>query len=184
MAAASRFCRGSLETADPFADGRLFVEQVAGFCRRRSITYVFPCHEDSLALREHEDILPEGVGLACPPADVIRRCIDKAQMSQFANSSGVAIPESAFPDSPDELLNAVADWGFPVVLKLRRANSGKGVYIETSISAIEQRIEQTLLPFFQREERAPYAQKFIDGDVLGSCFFAVDGKIRAFFGER
>ena len=164
--------------------GRRFVEQVAGICRANRITHVFPCHEDALVLREHARLLANGVQLVCPSAEVIRRCIDKAEMTQLAESAGVAIPRSLFPASAEALLEGVSAWELPVVLKLRRGNSGKGVYIESSRAGVAQRVEQTLKPYFEAGERLPYAQQFVDGQVLGACFFAVEGKMHAFFGER
>ncbi len=184
MAGASRFCRQSFVTADPFAEAEAFAKDVGEICRSQRIDIVFPCHEDALPLRHHEKVLPAGVRLACPPMDPLRECIDKARMTQLAEKAGLDIPRSIFPDSPEALLAGIESWPYPVVIKLRRANSGKGVYIEHSQAQVRARIQSHLEPYFDRDGRHPYAQHFVAGDVVGAGFLAIDGRMVAFFGER
>jgi carbamoylphosphate synthase large subunit len=185
MAGWSRFCIANAQVADHVQSPSTFVRDVASLVERWSIDVVLPCHEDSLALRRHESQLPTDVKLACPTLQLLEMGVDKADLTQLAMAAGVKVPESRFPSDIDEAEHDANEIGFPVVVKLRRSNSAKGVSIVHDPEALRATLDGP--PFVSAMEEAggfPILQAFLAGDVVGGCFLACNGQLTAFFGER
>jgi Carbamoyl-phosphate synthase L chain, ATP binding domain len=61
-----------------------------------------------------------------------RPILQRAQFIQLAKSEGVLVPETVIVSDPEELLDWIADAGFPMVLKADETSSGEGVYVARS----------------------------------------------------
>ena len=184
MASWSRFSSDGATVADPFGEPERYAREVAELVNRWAIDLIFPGHEDGLALRRHEDVLPEGVELACPVLGDFELGVDKVEMTRLAARIGVRTPRSAFPKTIDEALTAAADIGYPVVVKARRSNGGKGVRLVHGPDEMRILCSEGLLPFGEGATTFPFIQAFHQGAVVGGCMLAQHGRVVATFGER
>lgn len=179
----SRFSRDSARVPDPFGSPEGFVAGVAEIVNRWRIDVILPGHEDSIALRRNEDRF-QGVAIACPRADQLELGVDKARVTRAAIELGIPTPRTCFPSTVNEALEVAEEIGFPLVVKLRRGNSGKGVVFASDPAALRAELEGPLRPFTTDELRFPIIQKHLPGQVVGACFLAQQGELVAVFGER
>jgi len=184
MASWSRFTSEGATVADPFGEPERYAREVAALVNRWTIDVILPGHEDGLALRRHEDVLPDGVVLACPVLSDFERGVDKVEMTRLAARIGVKTPHSAFPETVDEALAAAAEIGYPVVAKARRSNGGKGVRRVDGPEELQALLGGGLQPFGDGAAGAPFIQAFHVGAILGGCMLAQRGSLVATFGER
>ena len=184
MCAWSRFTRAGAKVADPFTAPEAFSNDVAGLVKKWRIDVVLPGHEDGLVLRRWQHLLPSDVILACPDRATFETAVDKAEFARVALDAGLRVPRTRFPSSLDEAVAAARDVGFPVVVKVRRSNSGKGVRVAGSEASLREVLEGPFRRFSEKPERFPILQELVAGDVVGSCFLAQDGELLALFQER
>jgi len=184
MSGWSRFSRGSAAVADPFAAPEEFSKDVGRLVQRWSIDVVLPGHEDALALRQFEHHLPEGVQIACPLREQLERAVDKAEVTRAALAASVPVPASRFPASVDEAVADAESIGFPIVAKLRRSNSGKGVAAAGSTDDLVGILTGRFASFCSSPIRFPILQELLPGQVVGACFLAEKGRVVAVFAER
>ncbi len=184
MAAWSRFSRAAAVVADPFAEPEHYAQNVGDLVARWRIDVIFPGHEDGIALRRFEDRLPTGVVLACPPLAALERAVDKAEMTLVAQRAGIAVPESAFPTSVDEAAAAADAIGYPVVVKARRSNGGKGVRLVHDADGVRRVLDGDFESLCARTTSFPFLQKYHLGQVVGGCMLSEAGEMIASFGER
>lgn len=185
MTAFSRFCVSSAKVSDPFAASELFAREVATLVKRWDIDVVMPVHEDALVLREYETILPRTTILACPVLESLRIGVDKAHITRLAEEIGVPVPDSRFPRSVEEALDLAMVVGFPLVVKVARSNSAKGVAVVKSLDELGTVLSERFAGATQSSDGSfPYIQAFHEGSVVGGCFMARRGIIDGYFGER
>jgi glutathione synthase/RimK-type ligase-like ATP-grasp enzyme len=184
MTAWSRLTRAGAVVRDPFSQPEAFSRDVADLVRRWRIDAVFPGHEDALALRRYEALLPAGVVLACPPLDALLAAVDKGVTTRTALSAGLDVPTTAFPEHPDEAVGAADAIGYPVVLKLRRSNGGKGVVVAHDADEVRSAFTGPWAGIADRPGHVALVQRFVRGAVVGACFMANDGDPVAVYGER
>ena len=184
MAAWSRSSRAGAIVADPFALPEQYVADVAEIVERWAIDVILPGHEDALALQRGRSVVSEHVRIACPSLEHLELAVDKAAMTQVAAAAGITTPESAFPTSPAEAIEAATRIGYPVVAKARRSNGGKGVFLANDEQALRTALAGPLATLTRRPETHPFVQQFVDGTIVGSAFLARDGEVVATFGER
>lgn len=184
MSAWSRFCRADGVVADPFTVPEAFVRDVAALVSRWNIEVVMPGHEDAIPLREFAHLLPASTRLACPELEPLRLGVDKVELARIATAAGVLMPRTAFPRSVAEAMSSAPTVGFPLVVKLRRSNSAKGVRIARSLDQLHVILMGNFVANCADPEDFPFLQTFHEGTVVGGCFMARQGRIVASFGER
>ncbi len=184
MTAWSRLTRAGANVRNPFSQPEDFSRDVAELVRRWRIDVVFPGHEDALALRQYEGLLPKGVVLACPPLDALVGAIDKGVTTRAALAAGIDVPRTAFPEDRDEAIGAADAIGYPVVLKLRRSNGGKGVVVAYDADEVDSAFTGAWAGIADRRGPVALVQRFVRGAVVGACFMARDGAPVAVYGER
>ena len=184
MASWSRFSSEGATVADPFGEPERYARDVADLADRWALDVILPGHEDGLALRHHEDVLPESVVLACPVLGDFESGVDKVEMTRLAARIGVRTPHSAFPETVDEALTAAAEIGYPVVVKARRSNGGKGVRLVGGPDELWALFAGGLHPFGDGTAGFPFIQAFHRGAIVGGCMLAQSGSLVATFGER
>lgn len=184
MCAWSRFCRGSAVVADPFTAPEAFTKDVAGLVRCWAIDVVLPGHEDGLVLRRYEHLLPKGTRLACPERAEFENAVDKAWITRLAITAGVPVPATCFPAGIEQATADAADLGYPVVVKLRRSNSGKGVAAVGGPDELTALLKGRFARFCTSPERFPILQRRVAGPVVGACFLADSGRLVAVFQEH
>ena len=184
MASWSRFSSDGATVTDPFGEPFRYAREVADLVNRWAIDVILPGHEDGLALRRHEDVLPDGVILACPVLGDFERGVDKVEMTRLAAQLGVKTPRSAFPKTVDEAMAAAAEIGYPVVVKASRSNGGKGVRRVDGPEELRSLLDGGLQPFGDGVAGFPFIQAFHRGAIVGGCMLAQRGSLVATFGER
>jgi len=184
MCAWSRFSKDGARVADPFAAPEAFTRDVAELVERWRIDVVLPGHEDGLVLRRFQHLLPAGTALACPDLETFETSVDKAAFTRVALDAGLATPRTRFPSSVDEAIAGARDLGYPVVVKVRRSNSGKGVRVVHSDAELRELLEGPFVRFSETPHRFPILQEMVPGDVVGACFLAQRGEVLALFQER
>lgn len=181
MTAWSRFCKASDVTADPFEDEKAFLADINELVRKWDIDVIFPGHEDALVLRQFEDEFPAAVKLACPSLEELRTGVDKLTITRIAERAEVPAPLTLEPEK-DGVEAAATRIGYPVIFKLSRSNSAKGVFMLKN--------EEALVDFLDSEqglralESDFFLQRYHAGPVVGICFMAIAGRIQGSFAEQ
>lgn len=181
MSAWSRYCSDSAKTVDPFSSPEDFIRELEGLIRRWKIDILVPGHEDALIIREFQDRLSGFVTIACPTLEELQIGVDKLSITRLAEQVGVPVPHTLTP-SVSEICDSAEEMGFPLVLKLSRSNSAKGVFAMRSLSELRHFLQQPMAESLPQSNF--YLQKFHAGVVVGICFCAVNGQVQASFSER
>jgi len=169
---------------DPFEEPKAFVENVAALVRRWRIDAIFPGHEDAIPLQRLAGRLPAGVTIVSPPGPALVRAVDKGEMTRRAIEAGLTVPFTAFPDSVEAVEAEAERIGYPVVLKLRRSNGGKGVLVAEDRYDVRAAFDGPWAGLVDQPGQEPIVQRFVPGAVVGACFLAVEGTPIAVYGER
>ena len=184
MARFSRFVRGFDRVPDPFKEPEQYVTEISAIVKRRNIEILLPIHEDALAIQTYREILPENLLIACPPRSEISRVLDKYEIIKIADSAQVAVPKTVAPATIAEVDSLAQQLGFPLIIKTRRGNSGKGVFRVNSAEETRQKYSEIVKNFGLANNQLPILQEYIEGSVFGSCFLADRGEVKACFLER
>jgi predicted ATP-grasp superfamily ATP-dependent carboligase len=184
MSSWSRWSISSEYVPDPFTEPVEFTLAVVDLVGKWSIDIVLPGHEDALVLRGNEDLLPDHVLLATPGMEALELGFDKAAITRAAIEAGVPVPATRFPSSINEAQQAAREIGFPLVVKVRRSNSGKGVSLVGTVNELDSLFAGKYREVAANPARFPLLQEFVDGQVVGACFLARAGEPEAVFQER
>ncbi len=128
----SRFVRGCDRVPDPFKEPEQYVTEISAV-KRRKIDILLPVHEDALVIQTYRELLPEKLLIACPPRTELVRVLDKYEIIKIAASAKVAVPKTLGSAHLIELVSCAQELGFPLIIKTRRGNSGKGVFRVNSL---------------------------------------------------
>jgi len=185
MSGWSRFCHGSAPVSDPFKAPISFIEDISRLVDRWQIDVLLPVHEDALVLRREEKDLPYGIRIAS--SDFTSLCIgvNKRTITEHAQNIGISVPRTIFPNTIDDAIELAPSLGFPLVIKLTRSNSAKGVLIVSTKAELQKKLYQLCVDFpngFIGDYL--YLQAFQHGRVVGGCFMSRDGNIDGYFGEQ
>jgi lipopolysaccharide/colanic/teichoic acid biosynthesis glycosyltransferase/predicted ATP-grasp superfamily ATP-dependent carboligase len=183
MAGTSRYARSTERVPDPFVTPYEYARAIARIVSERQIEVVLPVHEDALILRQHEAELPPRVNLACPSLELLELVLDKGAFARFPFSRDVPLPSTRVPANLEEVEATLNRATYPLIVKTRRGNGGKGTLrLETREGAF-----QTYVAFAHSlglDDSLPLIQDFISGQAIGACFLAERGQVQALFLER
>lgn len=180
----SRFASSFDLVPDFFVDEKGYVAALAEIARRRSIDVIMPVHEDALAIQAHRELLPADVRLACPEADQLALALDKGRLLTAAHAHGVPIPRTIVPQSIDEARGAFESIGFPLIIKPRHGNSGKGVVIARNLAQAKKNYQALVTQLSANYDGLPLIQSYVAGELVGSAFLADRGQVVACFTEK
>jgi predicted ATP-grasp superfamily ATP-dependent carboligase len=184
MTRVSRFVRGFDCIADPFKEPERYVTELSAVVKRRQIDVLLPMHEDGVAIQTYRDRLPPNLLIACPPCRDLIKVLDKYEIIKIAESAGVGVPQTIAPANIAEVDSLVPQLKFPLIVKTRRGNSGKGVFRVNSASEASQTYREIVESFNLQQHQLPILQEYLTGSVYGSCFLAQEGEVKACFNER
>ena len=123
----SRSCQQRLTLPHPRRDVAGFVGGLESRLGSGGYAAVMAGSDASLlAISQNRDRLEPHAQLGLPPHEVVERCFDKWELDRCAREAGLAGPETVLCGSEDEALEAARRFGFPVVVKSRRAVSFDG----------------------------------------------------------
>ncbi len=183
-------CRWSRRAASftrlpgPWGGGEAYAAAVGEAVRRTGAKVVIPGHEDALLLARHRDLLPPGTLLPVGPAEDLERLNDKGRLVEAARAAGVPVPETFFPASREDLAARAPSLRYPVVVKTRLGNSGKGVFPAADPEESLARFDAAVERFRIAPHRLPMIQEFLPGRGYGVCLLYDRGECRASFAER
>jgi hypothetical protein len=121
----SRACAHRLVVPDPRVDGHGFVTAVDEAYRRLEADVFLPGIDAALlALREHPQQLALHAARGAPPLDSLPGCLDKLALADAGAAVGLPSPESLDCSSPEEVLAAGRELGFPLLVKPRTSLVG------------------------------------------------------------
>jgi len=180
----SKYTQGFDFVSHPFRKPKQFIEDILAIVKKRRIDILLPMHEDSLVIAQFREKFPKDLLLICPFYKDFATALDKNEIINIAEKAGVNVPSKIAPIDPDEAYQFAAQLGFPVIIKTRRGNSGKGVFIAHSEEEAKRIYREVLGRFSLSAPHLPILQEYIEGDLYGSCFLAKNGKLKACFVEK
>jgi carbamoylphosphate synthase large subunit len=179
----SRYVSGFDLSPDPFLFPEDYVRRLSEIIQKRKIHALIPVHEDSIAIRKFQMLLPPGLMIACPGYEDLLIAIDKLKIVSIAKECAVETPNTVEISSFDDLDKASKELGFPLVIKTRHGNSGKGVFIVNEKDELKIKYEH-IVKRFSLENYMPFLQQYVNGNVYGCCFLSHNGDILFSFSER
>lgn len=186
LAAASRYCAGSLSYPSPYRAPGAFLDWFGERAAQREFDVALPMTEVTTDLLvRHRESWPH-IALPFAPITTIDALTDKISLYTRARGLGVPVPESVIVSNQDQLGAAVERIGFPAVLKPRRSRlwTGHGFH-STGVRRVAGRgeLEACLaLPEF-RDEPFLY-QRLVPGEGQGVFALYRSGEPVAFFAHR
>lgn len=177
----SRYCQHTLVLPSLFTDAPAFAAMVIEFVRDHSPRVVLPTADMTIGvLRPYREQLAEmGCFLALAPDAALDIANDKSQTLAVARELGIAQPTSIRIDSQGDLEAAIAELGFPFVLKPVVSWTGQAderlypVDVINRIEAVEF-TEKTL-----RAGSGLLAQEWVPGRREGVTLFIGDDEVLA-----
>jgi predicted ATP-grasp superfamily ATP-dependent carboligase len=122
---------------DPSADPGGFVDAVAAIAQRHRCSLVLPGTDPSLTvLSRQRDRLPGTVRLALPGDDAVGRALDKRLLLEAAGEAGFEVPESRVCKTSQDAAAAMAELGWPVLIKPVSSAHTTGGSVERRNTAI------------------------------------------------
>jgi len=184
MAGWARGVAGRRSTRSPLLDAAGFVEDIRRAVAEWEIDLVFPGHEDALPLLRQRAVFPDDLIFACPALADLELGVDKGRFLEAAMAAGASLPRTEFPRSIARALELGEQISYPVVVKLRRSNSGKGVAVAQTSEELESILAVRFSGPARRPDDFPLLQSFVPGVVVGAGFLAHDGVPLGIFCER
>lgn len=184
MTRVSRFVRGFNRVPDPFKCPESFANALVSIVQDRKIDILLPVHEDALIIQKYRHIFPNNVIIACPKHEDLSIALDKYQLTKLASAAGIQVPSTYEPKNIDQADIFFAETDFPLIIKTRHGNSGKGVFLVQSESQAKSTFRDVVKKYSLSDDNLPICQEFIDGQICGSCFLADKGEVKACFTER
>lgn len=158
-----------------------FIARLRDIFERERIGVLLPMEEETLltVLRRRDEL--GDIAIPFANAESIEQVRDKARLFQLAESLGVPMPKTWYPETADEVAKVAAEAAFPLVVKPRISTGALGRrYIEAAGE-----LAQVWNDVHRRFPR-PIVQEFIpDGGAFGaSVLSGPDGERLASFVHR
>jgi len=180
----SRFAHSFDRTPDPFGDETAYVSRLAEIVERRQIGLIMPVHEDALAIQRHRGLIPAGVKIAAPCREALELALDKGRLLGAAEKLGVPVPKTFAPPTIEAAESLLRECSYPVVIKPRHGNSGKGVTIACNDEEARNAYRELAAMLQSGSGEPPIVQSHVAGVLAGSAFLADSGRVVACFTEK
>ncbi len=162
----SKYCKMGIVTPAENEEIR-YVEAIVKIVQSKKYDFLIPTSDLSTEIlsAHRERILPY-VGMLLPPKELIELARFKDRTYRFALEKGIAIPQTYFPQSLNDVRQLAQKSIFPCVAKKSRGTANKGnAYFNDKQSLVN--YYEHLIP----DDGWPVIQEFIPGDLYG--FLAV-----------
>ena len=188
LAAASRYCQGTIGVPSPARSPDAFVRAVLEEVGRGRHTVLIPADDVALSLISRARSQFDGlVALPFPDFETLQLAHDKGALAAIASENGIPIPKTFVTRGPDDVEEALKRVGLPAVVKARSSrfpiggewrDGGAVRYVRTA-SELTEAIRAS-------GERAPHplVQEFIPGEGRGIFVLMSRGRLRAAFAHR
>ncbi|MGH3265527.1 MAG: ATP-grasp domain-containing protein [Trebonia sp.] len=178
----SRYCLHSLVLPDLVSDTAAFITAIIEFVRDHSPRVVLPTGDITIGvLRYHRKALAElGCVLALAAESALDIANDKDRTLTVAERLGIAQPKSWRVGGSDDLAAAVAEFGFPFVLKPTVSWTGGTAERLVPIDVVNQDEASEVTKRFLEAGTGVLAQQWVPGRREGvSLFIAGDEVVAA-----
>ena len=155
-----------------------FAERVLEFVREHHTRVVLPTGDASIAaIAPHRGELARlGCTLAVAADAALEIANDKARTLELADKLGIAYPRSILINSLDDLPTAVAEFGFPFVLKPTISWTGKTARRIVPTEVVDDGEALAATTRFLAAGAGVIAQEWASGRREGVSLFLVDGE--------
>ncbi len=184
MSRFSKYAKSFTKLPDFFEYPDLYFKSVCDALIKTNSKVLLPGHEDIGIFSKRKNELPVDIHVVLPNFVSYNLAEDKEKILEFASLHEIPTPFSLIiePSTNIDLLkNRIK---FPMVVKTRIGNSGKGVRIVHSISELKEKINELVRDFDLADDRWPVIQEFLTGDSVGVCVLYDNGKCVAACAEK
>lgn len=135
----SRYAARRVLYPSPRYQPERFITRLRAIIERRNVRVVFPMEEETLLqVLRHRDALGEAVAIPFAEPDRIERLRDKAQLFRLAESLGVPMPKTWYPESHEAVARVARETAWPAVVKPRVSTGAVGCrYAEDTRACFE-----------------------------------------------
>jgi predicted ATP-grasp superfamily ATP-dependent carboligase len=165
MAGSSKFAAGRFSYPSPYVNPEGFVEAVSAAARKFGASVYIPVHEEVLVAARLKDRFPKDLIIPVAPYEILMTAYDKELTMRAATAAGVSIPQTLFVPSLDVLPSLAEEALYPVMVKLRKSNSAKGVFRFDSKEDLLFRYPRIVHDMKLRNDSLPIIQQYIPGKV-------------------
>ena len=146
-----------------------YLEKLEALVARGGYRVILPMNDyTSLSLVESE--LSQKVGIPLPEKSNLRRAGNKADIMDLAEELGIGIPTTVRASNTEELNSAVAEIGYPCVVKLNRGSGSVGMSIlQTPTDLNRSTLFANESPGMAFDRMNLLVQEYIPGDVFDVC---------------
>ncbi|HET7207540.1 MAG TPA: ATP-grasp domain-containing protein [Terriglobales bacterium] len=114
----SRTIRHFWRIPDPDSNSAEFLDSLRNIIQANGHDMLIPVNDVAMtAIVDHCDNLRELLYVACPPAAIARRVLDKTVTMEIARAFGIRVPQSKIVSNSAEISTVAGQLGFPLVLK-------------------------------------------------------------------
>ena len=166
-------------------DGARFAAAVVEFVRAYPTRVIIPGGDPTIAaLVTQRRLLSElGCVLALAPDGPLEIANDKARTLEVARQLGIAQPLSVPVHSVLDLSRAIAELGFPFVLKPTVSWTGRSAARVVPVEVVDRAEADRVTEGFLADGAAVLAQQWASGRREGVTFLVSDGEVLASFGH-
>ena len=179
----SRFKRFAGLYASPLIQPECFVADVVDLLRSTGACFLLPGHDETEILARYRSRLPTGIILPVAEYDQLVLANNKARMADLANQIGLPVP-AVIRWSDIEDLECKLHENTPLVVKLRRGNSAKGVFYPRSAAETLRLCAELCEQYDLNSDRFPVVQERVEGQGWGVSCLYWDGERIASFTHR
>lgn len=181
----SRFADFVGTYTDPLTDPKGFMRDVNELLERTGARFLLPGHDETEVLARFRDRLPAGTILPVAQVSKIELANNKARTVALARSLDLPVPEEIEYETLDDLPDALEPVDFPLVVKLLRGNSAKGVFYPVSNDDALTMVAALQHEFNLPDGRMPVIQRRVEGEGWGvSCLYWQGEHIASFTHRR
>jgi predicted ATP-grasp superfamily ATP-dependent carboligase len=181
----SRYCARAVVLPDYARDPALYVAAIVAFVRDHHVKVVLPTGDPSIAaLSSERDRLAElGCTLALASPAALEVATDKDRTLAVAAQLGIPYPKSIRINSVEDLPTAVAEFGFPFVLKPTVSWTGKSADRVVPVDVVDKGEAVDATTRFLAAGSGVLAQLWACGRREGVSLFVVNGEVVASCGH-
>lgn len=182
----SRYCARALVLPSYADNPDAYAAAVIEFARAHPTAVILPAADATcVSLMPYRQQLAEvGSVLALPPDPALAIALDKDRTLAVAREVGIAYPKSVRIRSVEELPAAIAEFGFPFVLKPTSSWTAMGRGRLLPVEVIDKTEAAETAERFLARDTIVLAQQWLPGRREGVTLFIVDGEVLASCGHE
>ncbi|MCC6157928.1 MAG: ATP-grasp domain-containing protein [Deltaproteobacteria bacterium] len=145
---------------------------------------VFPCFEEIFVVAAIAGELREFTSLVVPDFETMMRVHDKTRLADTMRALAIAVPETAQPQSDDELRELAGGLPYPAIIKMPDANNSLGLAVVNGPDELIETYARTIRFLNVPPHRRPVVQPKIEGRLVYTLGLADRGTLAAFLAYR